>query len=135
MGRWWRGSMIAARWPRDEDGWVGRDPAGSFARRGQPAPSNRRLFTDPKRLGTIGLRRHAEAVGLDAREFEQCIGGGKHAAKIQREWLKGRRLGSGHTNILRWPHGGRRANGEGDREAGGRPALHGVSRGHRRTLG
>jgi len=52
-----------------------------------------RLFAGPKSLGPHDLRRHAEAVGLDAREFEQCLATTNHAAKIQRDMVDGQKAG------------------------------------------
>ena len=67
--------------------------AGCAGERGKFWEMHARLFADPKSLGANDLRLHAAAVGLDAREFEQCLATGKHAAKIQRDVADGQKAG------------------------------------------
>lgn len=69
------------------------EAANCAGERGKFWEMHDRLFADPKNLGTSGLRLHAEAVGLDAREFERCLATGNFTAKIQRDMADGQKAG------------------------------------------
>ena len=56
-----------------------------------------RLFENQKALGLADLPRYAEALGLDTRRFTECLGSGKHAAKIRKDMAEGQRAGVSGT--------------------------------------
>ena len=52
-----------------------------------------RLFANQRNLGPSELPAHAEAVGLDATAFRQCLDSGKHAARVRSDLSEGQRAG------------------------------------------
>ncbi|TAM82167.1 MAG: DsbA family protein [Acidobacteria bacterium] len=52
-----------------------------------------RLFGDQKALDEKGLVASAQALGLDAKQFQQCLDTGKFKAGVQSEVDAGRKLG------------------------------------------
>lgn len=44
-----------------------------------------RLFANQQSLGESDLPKHAEAIGIDANVFTQCLASGRHAADIQKD--------------------------------------------------
>lgn len=69
------------------------EAANCAGERGEFWKMHERLFANQKSLETKDLLLHAEAVGLDAREFEQCLSSGKYAAKIRRDMAVGQKAG------------------------------------------
>lgn len=69
------------------------EAANCAGERGKFWEMHDRLFTDQKNLGTNDLLLHAEAVGLNGPEFEQCLASGKYAAKIRRDMADGQKTG------------------------------------------
>lgn len=56
-----------------------------------------RLFSNQQALGPGDLVAHAQAVGLDAAEFQQCLDSGRTAAKVRKDFAEGRQAGVGGT--------------------------------------
>ena len=52
-----------------------------------------RLFGDQKALDEKGLEASAQALGLDMKQFQQCLDTGKYKAEIDSEIQAGRKLG------------------------------------------
>jgi protein-disulfide isomerase len=52
-----------------------------------------RLFGDQKALDEKGLEASAQALGLDAAKFKQCLDTGKYKTEIQSEIAAGQKLG------------------------------------------
>jgi protein-disulfide isomerase len=52
-----------------------------------------RLFAHQRALGAVDLPGHAQAVGLDATQFQQCLDSGRHAARVQRDRAEGQKVG------------------------------------------
>ena len=52
-----------------------------------------RLFADQKSLGLKDLSDHAKVLGLDMRNFEQCLNSGKHATEIRNDMAEGQKAG------------------------------------------
>lgn len=52
-----------------------------------------RLFANQKALGIKELPKHAEALGMDATKFQQCLDSGKYAARIRKDLTEGQKLG------------------------------------------
>lgn len=44
-----------------------------------------RLFADQRALGLKDLPQHAQALALDARNFQECLDSGKYAANLRRD--------------------------------------------------
>lgn len=44
-----------------------------------------RLFENTRAIGPADLPRHAQAVGLDAAKFAQCVESGRHAAEVRKD--------------------------------------------------
>ena len=44
-----------------------------------------RLFANQTQLGREDLSKHAQALGLDVAAFDQCLDGGKHAARVRKD--------------------------------------------------
>jgi protein-disulfide isomerase len=52
-----------------------------------------RLFGDQKALDEKGLEASAQALGLDTKQFQQCLDTGKYKAEIESEIQAGKELG------------------------------------------
>lgn len=52
-----------------------------------------RLFANQRALGSKDLPQHAQALRLDASKFQQCLGSGKHAARIRKDLEDGQQAG------------------------------------------
>lgn len=52
-----------------------------------------RLFANQNALGLKELPPHVKALGLDLPKFQQCLDGGKHAAKIRSDLADGQKAG------------------------------------------
>lgn len=59
-----------------------------------------RLFAAQDALDVESLKRHADALGLDAGAFAACLDDGRHAASVERELSAGRRAGASSTPTL-----------------------------------
>ena len=51
-----------------------------------------RLFANQQQLGRDELPRHAKAIGLDTKAFEQCLASGKHADAIRKDLAEAQKL-------------------------------------------
>ena len=51
-----------------------------------------RLFANQRQIGREDLTKHAQAIGLDTKAFEQCISSGKHAEAINKDLAEAQRL-------------------------------------------
>jgi protein-disulfide isomerase len=56
-----------------------------------------RLFANQQELARPDLSKHAEALGLEVAAFDQCVDGGKSAARIRKDAAEARRLQSTAT--------------------------------------
>jgi protein-disulfide isomerase len=52
-----------------------------------------RLFANQRALAAGELPGHAQAVGLDAAKFQQCLDSGRKAEKIRKDLAEGQRAG------------------------------------------
>ncbi len=52
-----------------------------------------RLFANQNALGTEGLIKHAEALGLETDKFKQCLDNGKYTAAIKAVMTEGQKAG------------------------------------------
>jgi len=52
-----------------------------------------RLFANQNALSPEGLIKHAEALGLDASQFKECLDSGKHIAQIRAAMAEGQKAG------------------------------------------
>jgi protein-disulfide isomerase len=52
-----------------------------------------RLFANQRALGVAQLPTHANAIGLDAGKFDQCLSTGSQAAKVRKDLADGRAAG------------------------------------------
>lgn len=52
-----------------------------------------RLFANQQTLNPEDLIKHAEALGLDAAKFKECLDSGKHAADIKKVMAEGAKAG------------------------------------------
>jgi len=52
-----------------------------------------RLFENQKALTPTDLTAHAQAIGLDAGKFQQCLDGGKYAAEIRKDIADANKIG------------------------------------------
>ena len=52
-----------------------------------------RLFSNQAALAPVELIRHAEALGLDSKRFDQCVNGGEAVQRVRADVAEGRRLG------------------------------------------
>lgn len=59
-----------------------------------------RLFANPKQLAPDNMPAHAEAIKLDVDTFNQCIGSGKHLARIRQSLTDGVKAGVNATPIF-----------------------------------
>lgn len=59
-----------------------------------------RMFANQSLLQVPDLKKHAAAVGLDQAVFDQCLDGGKHAARVQDGVTYGNTLGVSSTPTL-----------------------------------
>jgi protein-disulfide isomerase len=58
------------------------------------------LFAESPRAAPDDLRRYAGKLGLDATEFDRCLSGGVHRAKVQKDLDEGTRLGVNATRAF-----------------------------------
>ena len=59
-----------------------------------------RLFAHQKALSPKDLSGHAQALGLDMPEFQQCLDSGKHATEIRNDIAEGQKSGVTGTPIF-----------------------------------
>lgn len=59
-----------------------------------------RLFQNQEALGTAALVQHAEAVGLDRGDFEECLASGRYQERVQSDLDAGRTVGVSGTPAL-----------------------------------
>ena len=52
-----------------------------------------RLFANQNALAPEALLKHAEALGLDAAQFKECLDSGKQAAQIKATMAEGQKAG------------------------------------------
>ncbi len=52
-----------------------------------------RLFNNQRAFGPTHWSQHAQAIGLDVEQFQQCLDSGKHAADIRKDLEEGRKAG------------------------------------------
>jgi len=52
-----------------------------------------RLFANQSALEPKQLTEHAQAIGLDAAKFQQCLDGGKYTADVRKDLAEGGKLG------------------------------------------
>ncbi len=52
-----------------------------------------RLFANQNALAPEDLLKHAEALGLDASKFKECLDGGKHSDEIKKDMAEGQKAG------------------------------------------
>jgi protein-disulfide isomerase len=52
-----------------------------------------RLFANQQALGLKDLPQHAEALGLDASRFQQCVESGKYASAVRKDLADGQAAG------------------------------------------
>jgi len=52
-----------------------------------------RLFANPQKLNPPDLLGYAEAVGMDASKFQQCLDSGKYAARVRKDMGDGQQAG------------------------------------------
>ena len=52
-----------------------------------------RLFSNQNALAPEALLKHAEALGLDAAQFKECLDSGKHTARIKAAMAEGQKAG------------------------------------------
>jgi len=69
-----------------------------------------RLFTHQQALRPEDLEQHAQALGLDAAQFHQCLERGQYAAAIREDMAEGQKAGITGTPVfflgLTEPNGG-----------------------------
>ena len=51
-----------------------------------------RLFANQRELGRPDLSKHAQAIGLDVAAFDQCVDGGKAAARVRKDMAEAQKL-------------------------------------------
>ena len=51
------------------------------------------FFQDQRRLAPEDLKAHAEGLGLDVASFSECLDGGKHAQRVQKDLADGVKAG------------------------------------------
>lgn len=56
-----------------------------------------RLFANQNALAPEALLKHAEALGLDAAQFRQCLDSGKQATQIKAAMAEGQKAGTTGT--------------------------------------
>lgn len=59
-----------------------------------------RLFQNQQDLSIPGLRKYAEAIGLDLDAFQRCLDSGKQADKIRRDIEGGQKVGVQGTSTF-----------------------------------
>ena len=52
-----------------------------------------RLFANQQQLDRAQLTAHAKALGLNAAAFDQCVDGGKYAARLRKDIEEAQRVG------------------------------------------
>jgi len=52
-----------------------------------------RLFANQRKLAPSDLTAHAQAVALDAAQFQGCLDSGEHTGRIRKDMLEGQRAG------------------------------------------
>ena len=52
-----------------------------------------RLFANQRALGLKDLPQHAEALGLDASKFQQCVESGRYASAVRKDLADGQAAG------------------------------------------
>ncbi len=52
-----------------------------------------KLFENSRALGAKDLPKYAEAIGLDAKKFQECLDDGKHAEVIKKRMAEGQKAG------------------------------------------
>jgi len=51
-----------------------------------------RLFANQRELARPALSKHAEALGLDVKAFDQCVDSGKSVARIRKDMAEAQKL-------------------------------------------
>lgn len=51
-----------------------------------------RLFANQRELARPALSKHAEALGLDVKAFDECVDGGKSVARIRKDMAEAQKL-------------------------------------------
>lgn len=59
-----------------------------------------RLFANQQELGPERLLDHAQAIGLNADAFKECLEGGSYAEKVRNDIAEGQKLGINGTPTL-----------------------------------
>ena len=67
------------------------EAAGCAGEQGKYWEMHDRLFANQK--GLEPWTAHAEAIGLEASKFEECLNTGKYAGEIRRDMAEGRKAG------------------------------------------
>lgn len=63
------------------------------AEQGKFWPMHDQLFSNQRALGLEDLQRHAQAIGLNAARFRQCLESGKYAGKVRQDQSDGQKVG------------------------------------------
>lgn len=56
-----------------------------------------RLFANQRELARPDLSKHAQALGLDVRAFDQCVDSGKEAARVRKDVAEAEQLQANGT--------------------------------------
>jgi protein-disulfide isomerase len=75
------------------DAFKAAEAAHCAAEQGKFWEMHDRLFANQQALGVTQLPLHAQALGLNARPFDQCLESGKYAAGIRKDLEDGQRAG------------------------------------------
>jgi predicted DsbA family dithiol-disulfide isomerase len=52
-----------------------------------------RIFENNRAMELKDLKGHAETIGLNLEEFQECMDSGKHAAEIRKDIAEGKKAG------------------------------------------
>ena len=69
------------------------EAAGCASEYGKYWEMHERLFANQRALGVKELPEHAQALGLDAAKFKQCMESGKYAQRVRKDQADGQRIG------------------------------------------
>ena len=59
-----------------------------------------RLFANQRQLTPADLGAHARAIALDGAKFDECIGSGRHAARVRKDLVDGEKAGIRGTPMM-----------------------------------
>ncbi len=60
-----------------------------------------KIFANQREMGAEDLNKNAEALGLNAKKFKECLDSGKHAEQIKKDVAEGQKAGvSGTPSFL-----------------------------------